>query len=108
MAGIIEQIRDFFLVWKPSDIVDTTVPAGGSHVAYTNMVPSLVMPADAKYGEYFAPTRDLIHQQGGPGTDGRPRPVFLDADVAFVFVTHNDVCDRGRRQQGDDGLDQCA
>ena len=43
----------------------------------------------------FAPTRDLIHQQGRPGTGGRPRPVFMDADVAFIFVTHTDICHVG-------------
>ena len=72
VAGIIEQIRDFFLVWKPSDITDTVVPAGGSHIPYTNIVPSLVLPSDPKYGEYHAPTRELIHQQGGPEQMAEP------------------------------------
>ena len=44
------------------------------------------------FDEFYAPIRNLIENCGGPGTDGRPRPVFMDSDAAFIFVTHNDVC----------------
>jgi hypothetical protein len=85
VADIIKQVRDFFEVWKPADITGTVVPKGSAG-HYTNVVP----PQDKKDGEgddeYYSPNRSLVE------TSGRPRPVFLDADVAIIFVTHNDVC----------------
>jgi hypothetical protein len=82
------QIRTFFLTWKDSDITETVVPKGkrGGH---TNVVPPFgSLQGTSRYmeDEYISPWRHIV--EGGP----RPRPVFLDSDVALVFITHNDVC----------------
>ena len=61
VADITEQIRDFFLDWRPADITGTVVPKG-TQVHHTNVVPPLVQHADQfMFDEYHAPTHELIH-----------------------------------------------
>jgi hypothetical protein len=69
------QMRKFFGIWEPKDLEGTKAPAAmAGH--FTNKVP----PADKRDGEgqdeYYSPSRSQIDRLG------RPRPVFLDSDVA--------------------------
>ena len=84
---ITEQIRDFFLNWTEADIIKTVVPAKTAP-HHTNQAPPLraLQKTDMfMFDEFFAPTRRLVEFCGGPGTEGRPRPVFLDSDVALTL-----------------------
>jgi hypothetical protein len=96
VAEIIDQIRKFFRDWSTVSITKTVLPAG-TFVHYTNVVPPTVKRDGKGEDEYFSPKCSMIE---GPG---RPRPVFLDSDIALIFVTHNDVCkdDNGRKEMSD-------
>jgi hypothetical protein len=85
VAQIKDQIRWFFSNWTPEEITGTKVPAGMYH-HYTNVVPPTREYRGTDEDEHFSPKRAMIEDAG------RPRPVFMDSDIALIFVTHNDVC----------------
>jgi len=64
------------------------------------VVPPYEPYPNARFGEFISLMRSLVEVyesdvEGSAPTGARPRPVFMDSDVAFFFVTHNDVCRKG-------------
>ena len=97
VLDITEQVQTFFRDWSPQDLMGTVVPKLGCPVSWVNRVPRQEELPNARTGEFMSVCRTLIQDyesdaEGAAPAGPRPRPVFMDSDVAFFFVTHNDVC----------------
>ena len=110
VLDITNQVQTFFHEWSAQDLTGTVVPKKGCPVPWVNEVPRQEELPNARTGEFMSVCRTLIQDyesdaEGAAPAGPRPRPVFMDSDVAFFFVTQRRVPQDTGQRQGDERLD---